>query len=138
MLRKKSFWFGFIPGLLLLIETTAFLTTAFPARTEGEGFLVLILLMCAFTIMTATVFMLLPFKPLRTAAYGLTAPLVLAYASAAILNIRLSAFSSDYTGVISLLAVGFVVLLSAVATALLSRRRRRSNNDDLALTVHLK
>jgi hypothetical protein len=138
MLHKKPFWFGFIPGLLLLIETIAFLTTYFPARTEGEGFLVLFGLIGAFAVMTAMMFMLLPFKTTRPAAYGLATPLVLAYVFAAIVNMRSAIVAPNYTDAAVLLSIGLVVLLPTVATALLSRRRRRSNDDGLALTVRLK
>jgi hypothetical protein len=94
--------------------------------------------MGAFAVVTVMVFMLLPFKTTRPAAYGLAAPLVLAYVFAAIVNMRSAIVAPNYTNAAVLLGIGLVVLLPTVVTALLSRRRRRSNDDGLALTVRLK
>lgn len=131
ILHQRAFLFGFISGLLLLIETIAFLTTGFPARTEGEGFIILLSLVGIFAVVTVMVFIQLPFKTTRPTAYGLAAPLVLAYVFAAILNMPHAGMPTDYTGTAVLLGTGLMVLLSTVATVLLSRRHRRSNDDSL-------
>src|SRR5579871_1462100 len=103
MLHKKPFWFGFTPALLLVIGTIAFWTIPFPGETEGEGFFALFVIMGAFAAVTVIVFILLPFKRTRPAAYGLAAPLVLAYISAAILMMPRAGMPTDYTNTLLLL-----------------------------------